>query len=220
MRDDVAGVVPAVLRALQHAGIFGAQIAEHHVGAAHEQAPALLDAGHRVEPRLHAGQQPADRAEPVEHRRVERERRRRLGDAIAFQDAQPELLHIDAAGRLLHRLGAGQHVAQRAEVVGVRRARIARQERIGAEQDGGVGAVDHLRNDPVVQRGGVEVDADARNQRQDEADREPERMEQRQHVEHLVGAAEVDARFRLRRIGEHVAVGQDDALRACLRIPT
>ena len=38
-------------------------------------------------------------------------------------------------------------------------------------------------------------------------------MEQRQHVEQLVAAAEVDARFRLRHIGEDVAVGEDDAFR-------
>ena len=102
-------------------GLLGAQIAEHHVRAAHEQPAALVDARDRLEPRLHAGQQPADGAELVEHRRVERERRRGLGDAVAFEDAQAELLHVDAARRFLHRLGAGEDVAQRAEVVGVRR---------------------------------------------------------------------------------------------------
>src|SRR5580704_4427043 len=82
-------------------------------GAAHAEAPAFLDAGHRLEPCLHAGQAPPDGAELVEHRGVEGERRRGLGDAAALEDAQPELLNIGAARRLLHGLGAGHDVAQR-----------------------------------------------------------------------------------------------------------
>ena len=204
-------------RRLQHAGLVGLQIAEHDVRALHPEPAAILHARHRLEPRLHAGHQPADRAETVEHRRVQRQHRRRLRHAVALQDAQPELFHVGAARRLLHRLGARQDVAERAEIVGVRRARIAGQERVGAEQDGGVAGVDQLRHDPVVQRRGVEIDAHARDERQDQARRQPEGMEHGQHVEHLVGAPEIDAGRRLRGVRQHVAVREHDALGRALR---
>ena len=42
--DDVAGVVPAVSRRLEHAGLLGAQVAEHHVRAADEEPAAVVDA--------------------------------------------------------------------------------------------------------------------------------------------------------------------------------
>ncbi len=215
--DDVAGVVPALGRRLEHARVLGAEIAEHDVRPAHVEPAAVLDARHRLEPRLHAGHEPADRAEAVEHRRVDGEHRRRLGDAVAFEDAQAELLHVDPPRRLLDRLGAGEDVAQRAEVVGVRRARVAGEEGVGAEQDRGVRAVDQLRHDPVVQRRGIEIDAHAGDERQHEADRQAEGVEHRQHVEHLVAAAEIDARRGLRGVRQHVAVGEHDALRRAFR---
>ena len=62
----------------------------------------------------------------------------RLGDAIAFEDAEAELLHVELARLGLHRLRAGDDVAQRAEVVGVGGARVAGEERVGAEQHGRV----------------------------------------------------------------------------------
>ena len=67
-----------------------------------------------------------------------------------------------------------------------------------------------------MERRGIEIDADAEDERQDEADREAEGVEERQHVEDLVGAAEVDPRRALGGIGEDVAVGEDDALRHAL----
>ena len=198
-------------------GFSALQIAEHHVRPAHEEAAAVLDAGHRLEPRLHAGHEPPDGAEAVEHRRVDGEHRRRLGDAVALEDAQPELLHVDPPRRLLHRLGAGEDVAQRAEVVGVRRAGVAGEERVGAEQDRRVRAVDELRDDPVVQRRRIEIDPHAGDERQHEADRQPEGVEHRQDVEDLVGAAEIDPRRGLRRVRQHVAMGEHDALRHAFR---
>ena len=47
-------------------------------------------------------------------------------------------------------------------------------------------AVDQLRHDPVVQRRRIEIDRHAGDQRQHQPDRQPEGMEHRQHVEHLV----------------------------------
>ena len=43
-----------------------------------------------------------------------------------------------------------------------------------------------------MQRRRIEIDAHAGHQRQHQPDGEPERVEHRQHVEHLVLAAEVD----------------------------
>ena len=211
--DDVAGVVPALHGRLQHARFLDLEIAEHHVRPAHVQAAAFLDSFDLLQPRLHARQDAADCAELVEHRRIERERRRRLGDAVAFEDAQPEFFHVGLARGFLHRLGAREDVAQRAEVVRVRDARIAIEECVGAEHDGGVHAVDQLGHGAIVQRRRIEIDADAGNERQHHTNREPERVEHREHVEHLVLAPEVDAGGGLGGIRQHVAVGQHDALR-------
>ena len=94
----------------------------------------------------------------------------------------------------------------------MRRPRIARQERVGAEHDGGIHPIDQLRHRAVVQGRGIEKDAHAEDQRQYHADGEPERMEHRQHVEHFVLAAEIDAGGALRGVRQHVAVGEHDAL--------
>ena len=206
-------------RRLEHAGIVGLEIAEHHVRPAHVEPPALVDAGHRLEPRRRARHQPADRAELVEHRRVEREHRRGLGHAIAFQDAQAELLHVGAARRFPHRLGAGQDVAQRAEVVRMRRARIAGEERVGAEHDGGVHAVDQLRHRAVVQGRRIEIDRHARDQRQDRAGRQAERVEHRQHVEQLVAAGRSRCARRPARRSPACCGGRGRRPSACLPSP-
>ena len=50
--DDVAGIVPAIGRRFENAGIVGAQIAEHHIGALYNETAALFDSLHRHEPVL------------------------------------------------------------------------------------------------------------------------------------------------------------------------
>ena len=89
-----------------------------------------------------------------------------LGDAVAFENAQAEFFQIDPARRFLHRLGAGQHVAQRAEVVRIGHARIAVEEGVGAEQHGGADAVDQFRHGAVMQRRRIKIERHAGDQRQ------------------------------------------------------
>ena len=172
--DDIAGVVPAFRWRLQNPGIFRSEVSEHHVRPAHPKPSTLLNSFDRIEPCLHAREQAADAAELVEHRRVQRECRRRLGHSVTFENAQPELLHIHAPRRFLDRLRARQDVTQRAEVVGVRRARIPRKKRVRAEHDRGVYPVDELGDGPIVKRRGIQIDAHAGDERQDDSDREPE----------------------------------------------
>src|SRR5262249_51898349 len=131
--DNVAGVVPAFRRHFQHARFFGAQIAEHHVRAFDVKPPALVDALDLFELRLHARQQPSDATELVEHRRVERHDGGAFGYAVTFENAQAEFFKIDLPGRLLHRLGTGEHVAQRAKIIWVGDPRITVEKRISAE---------------------------------------------------------------------------------------
>ena len=90
----------------------------------------------------------------------------RLGDAVAFEDAQAEFLQIDPARRLLDRLGAGNDVAQRAEVVRIGHARIAVEERIGAEQRGRADAVNQFRHGAIMQRRRIKIGRDAGHERQ------------------------------------------------------
>ena len=63
-----------------------------------------------------------------------------------------------------------------------------------------------------MQRRRIEIDRHAGNQRQHDAAGEAERVEDRQRVEQLVLAAEIDAGRALRDVGQHVAVRQHDAL--------
>src|SRR5262249_44641228 len=140
--DDVAGVVPAFGRRLEYTRPLGPKIAEHHVGPAQDQPAAFVHTLDFFEPGFHAGQYPPDAAELVEHWRVERERGRGFGHAVTLENTQPELFHVGLARRFLQWLGAAENVAQRAEVIGVRDARIAVQEGVGPEHDRGVHAVD------------------------------------------------------------------------------
>ena len=86
------------------------------------------------------------------------------------------------------------------------------EERVGAEHDRGVHAVDQLGHGAVVQRRGVEIDRHTGDERQDGAGGQPEGVEHRQYVEQLVLAAEIDARGSLRAVRQHVAMRQHHAL--------
>ena len=79
--------MPALGRPLEHARIVGLEIAEHHIGSAHVKPAAFLDALDFLQARFHAGQDASDGAELVEHRRIQGERRRGLGHAVALENA-------------------------------------------------------------------------------------------------------------------------------------
>ena len=135
MRDDVAGIVPAISGGCSISAARP-QIARHHVRAAQQQPAALASIpANRLQPVLDQRQKPADRAGAEMHRRVDRDDRRAFGDAIAFEDALAEPLGPDSAGLLAHRLGAGEDIAQRIEIIRVGAARIAGEKGVGAEQD-------------------------------------------------------------------------------------
>ncbi len=88
-RHDIAGVVPAVRRRFEHAGILRAQIADHDIGTAHRQPPALVDARNGIEPVFHQRREPADGARAIGHRRIHGQHRRGLGDAVASSTRMP-----------------------------------------------------------------------------------------------------------------------------------
>src|SRR5499427_7988975 len=113
------------------------------------QPSSLLDPGHRFEPCFDPRQQASDGAEAVEHRRVESESGCGFSDAVAFKNAQTEFFRPYPPSCLLDRLGARQHVADGAKIVGVRGAGIARQKGVGAEHDRCIGAVNELGDDAV-----------------------------------------------------------------------
>ncbi len=103
------------------------------------------------------------------------------------------------------------------EVVGVGDARVAGQERVGAEQRGGVDVVHQLRDLPIVQRRRIEIDLHPGHQPQQQSAGQAEGVEDRQRVEHDVRRGEIEARGDLRDIGEKVGVGQHDPLRHAFR---
>ena len=93
-------------------------------------------------------------------------RRRCFRRAVAFEDANAELLEPHAAGLGLDALGARKHVANGVEVVVVGDARVAREKRVGAEQNRRVDAVRQFRHGSIVQRRRIEERAHAREERQ------------------------------------------------------
>ena len=115
------------------AWIVGPVIADHDVWPPHEEPAALLDAGHGLEARLDERQEPPDRPDFVERRRVDGEHRRSLGDAVALENAQAELLDIKAPRLGLDRLRSSDDVTQRAETNPAGVARIVGQERVRAQ---------------------------------------------------------------------------------------
>src|SRR5437762_598844 len=81
------------------------------------EAATVFDAGDRIEATLHQRRQAADSAGAVGHRRVHRQHRRRLGDAIAFENADAVALHEHLPRAVLDRFGAGDHQTQGAEII-------------------------------------------------------------------------------------------------------
>ncbi len=79
--------MPAFDRPLEHAGIVRLEIAKHHIGSAHVKSAAFVNALDVLQARFHAGQDASDGAELVEHRRIQGERRRGLGHAVALENA-------------------------------------------------------------------------------------------------------------------------------------
>ena len=98
-RHDIAGVVPAVAHRLQHAGLIRLEVTEHDVWSAHKKAAAIGDTFDVLQVRFDPWQNPAHCARAAEHGRVKRKHRSRFGDAIAFQNAQAEFLHVKRARR-------------------------------------------------------------------------------------------------------------------------
>src|SRR3954453_15842014 len=130
---------------------------------------------------------------PVSHRSVESDDRSRLGRAVALQNADAKEVIPQAARFVRHLLRARADQAHRVEVVRVRHARIAPQEGVGAEEHSGVGAVDELGHDPIVQRRGVQEGFDTGQNGQKRPDRQAEGVKHRQRVEDLVLSVESDA---------------------------
>jgi hypothetical protein len=144
------------------------------------------------------------------HRRVHRDDRRAFGGAIAFHDAQAEFLGIGRTRFGAHLFRAGKDVAQRVEIIGMRHAGVARQERVRAEHDRGIAIIGQRRDDAVMQRTGIHHRANAIEQRQ-HVPREAKGMEHRQRVQHHVRRVEIDARREL-QVGQQVAVAEHHAL--------
>ena len=212
----IARFVPALARfgggRLQHSGIVVAVVAGHHVGAAHMQHAALVDAGHGDQAMLDARQQLADGAAAIRHRRIHRQHRRGLGRAITFQDADAEFFEPQIAHRGGEFFRARHDIAQAEEIVGMGELGVVGEEGAGAEHHAAIAVVGHFRNDAVVQRRGIEEQVHAGHDRQQRAAGEAEGMEDRQRVEHFVFGREVDDGAYLRDVGQQRAMRQHHAL--------
>ena len=207
---DVAGVVPAAERLELRVG-FRVEVAAHDIGSAHEQPPALRDPFDRFEPVFDAGQELAGGAVARAHRQVGAQARAAFGGAVTFQNPHAELAHPQGGGSLLDLFRAGKQVAQGAEIVGMGLAGVAVEEGVGAEEYRAVQVVEGGRDDAVMQGRRIEQDKHAPHQRQQQADGQPEAVEQRQGIEEAVRLHQVNHREHLADVGQQVAVREFDA---------
>ena len=125
------------------------------------QLSALMNARHGHKLVLNARQELANRAGAVGHRCVHRQYRRGFGRAVAFVDANAELVEPGVAHRVAQLFRPGDHVAQTEKIVGVGEARVVVEESVGGEQRGAAAVVDDFRDHAVMQRADVEKYRDA-----------------------------------------------------------
>ncbi len=116
----------------------------------------LINAWHRQQAGVHPRQDAAHGADLRRHRHVNRDHRRALGHAIAFENAQAEFILPQLFGALLQLLRPGDHVAQAVEIVRIGETGIVGEEGRSAEQHRTVAIVDQLRHHAIVQRAGIE----------------------------------------------------------------
>ena len=204
--DHVAGVVPAVNRRLQHAGLVEQVIALHHVRAAHAEQAALGNARHRFQSGFQTRQQGPNAASAERHGRIHRQHRRAFGGAVTFQNADAEFVHPGGAHAVVELLRPGHDVTQLVEIVRVGKARIVAEESAGAEQHRAAAVVNDLGDDAVMQWRRVEEHFRASHQRHDAAAGKAEGMKQRQRNHEFVGRREVDHRADLRDVGQDAAM--------------
>ena len=209
--DDVAGVIPAA-QGLEGGVSVGVQIAAHDVGAAHEQAAALGDAFDRFEAEFEAGQEAADGAIFGGDGDVDAEAGRAFGGAVAFEEADAEFLRPGVRGGFLQFFGGGEQIAHGAEVVGIGLAAVAVEKSVGAEEDGAVAVIEGDGDDAIMERGRIEEDINAADQRQERADGEAEGVKEREAIEEAIQVREVGDSQHLANVGEEIDVRQFDAL--------
>ena len=169
---DVAGDVPAVVHDLG-GGLGVVHVALHHVRAFDQQHARRAD-GERLERfgiddrDRDARHGPADGAFlAVDFRTlraargdVDRDERRELGRAVAFDRADAEFLREGVAERDRQLLRAGDDDFERLEIVGVAALEVAAKEGRRGEQDRGLAGAGELADLLGVERRVVVGDAD------------------------------------------------------------
>ncbi len=84
------------------------------------QHAAVVDARHVLDPMFHSRQELSDTAETARHRHIDCDHGSTLGDSVALQHADAELLDPQSADLLRESFGAGYDVPQAAEIVWMR----------------------------------------------------------------------------------------------------
>ena len=216
----IPGLVPAGaqlgVRRLQPAGLLVTQVTAHQVGAAdmqHAATPVItIDARHLDQSRGDAGQKLSDTATAIRHRGIDSQHRSGLGRAVAFEDADPELVEPLLAHSIGELLGACDDIAQTVEIVWVSMLGVVAEKGRGPQQHGAATVIGQFGDDPVMERAGVEEHVGTTQHRQQTAGGEPEGVKQRQGVENPVIDREIDHRANLPDVGEQGAMGQHHPL--------
>jgi hypothetical protein len=118
----------------------------------------LADAFHGFEFVLDTRKELAGSAGAGFHRQVGADAGTAFSGAIAFEDPHAKFAHPKSAGGFLDLLGARKQITQRAEIVRVRFAGVARQEGVGAEENSAVQIVKSRWDDPIMQRRKIDKD--------------------------------------------------------------
>ena len=193
-------------------GLVGLDVAFHKVRAAHVQGAAFVDAFDFFKDVFDAGDELPDRSDPVRHGRVDGQHRRGLGKAVAFHDAQSELVVVELAGGVGELFGSGDDVADAGEVEVVGLLAVVGKKGIRAEKHGAVLVVYKFGDDLVFERRGEQHGRDPAHERIKRSAGHAEGMEERQAHHDLVFGGGVDEAADLPDVGNERFVGVGDAL--------
>ena len=144
------------------------------------------------------------------HRSVEADARAAFGRSVTFEDAHAESPRPQVGGRFLDFFRAGEHVAQAAEIIRMRLARVAVEEGVRANHDGTVAVVENRRHRAVMQRRRINENVNATHEREQRADGQAEAVEQRHRVENPVIVLNVSDQQQLPNVRDQVRLGEFD----------
>ena len=124
----------------------------HDIGPPHQKSPALGNALDRFQLPLNPWQESPHRTRPKLDHGVDTDDRTAFGRSVSFHHPESKFLRPKCGRGVLEFLGSGHQILDGLKVILIRLASVPHQEGVGAHHHGAGPVINHLRNDPVMQR--------------------------------------------------------------------